>query len=159
MIALKLLGCVATVFFSSCLGVYCSNAETRKLCICEEIYAFVLKLEYGTAKRIPINSIIKEYNLSVKPKYLSGENRAEIISCLSAAEKNGGCPVAAKMCRELLFIIGKSTDGAEIQKNCAETAERVKTILSDIRSESKGKRELYVKLGIILGVLVCITFI
>ena len=159
MIPIKIFGCAVTVFFSSCLGMYFSNAETRKLRVCEEIYAFVLKLEYGTAKRIPINGIIKEYTLTADPGYITGNCREEIITCLCETEKNGICPIPSKLCRELLIAIGKSPDGVEIQKNCSETAERIKNVLSDIRSECKAKKELYVKLGIILGILMCVTFI
>ena len=155
----KIVGCASVIAFSALLGYFYSQKEMKKLHLCEEIYLFLRKLEYGIGKRIPLNDIISGHMSVVKPRYLVGNNKDELVKCLGGFKNDGICAEPIQLCEELLDTVGKSPDGGEQQKRCGMTADRVAEMLCAMRGECGNKKDLYPKLGVILGILVCITVI
>ena len=156
---MKIIGCILVIVSSSYIGFILSKKEAKKLSILEEIYRFVQRLENGIAKRLTLNEIAYTYMNLDKPESLKGKCRADILKSLSDIEKSGLCTETAIMCRELLSAIGKSTDGAEIRKRCSESLELIQEKLYKEREEYLRKKSLYLRLGAVLGILVCVTVI
>lgn len=156
---MKIIGCLVVIIVSVYIGYWFSSAEGKKTAVCEEIYSFLRKLERGIEKRIPLKEIISEYSSVDGRKYLSGNCVKEITDSLSKLIKEGICADACRICLDVITTVGKSPDGEEECKTCSEAAMRVSEILCEKRSGWCKKRELYPKLGLVLGILVCITVI
>ncbi len=153
---MKLVGCVIVLVFSTLIGFAMAGNEAEKLTTLEEIYCFVQKLVFGVKRRITMDEIVHEYILHKSPRHICGKNRDEILLSLSKAKKAGQCAKEAEKCIQLIETISKSADTAEIEKQCSAVSEDIYDSLANLRRENGKKRELYVKLGAALGLLVCI---
>ena len=156
---MKIIGCIIVIITSSYVGFYLACKETVRLMMLEEIYRFTRSLKDGIDKRLTLKEIATRYTILEKPKYLKGNSRDEILKSLFTIEKSGLCPKATSVLKSLLSAVGKSSDAGEIFKKCAESLDVTKEMLISAREEYKRKKPLYLKLGAVLGVLVCVTVI
>ena len=156
---MKIIGCLVVITVSVYIGYWLSLAEGKKTVVCEEIYAFLRSLERGIERRIPLKEIISDFHTSDGRKYLSGDSVKEITDCLTRLINEGICTEGCRICLDVISSVGKSPDGESECKSCSEAAMRVSEILCENRSGWRKKRELYPKLGLVLGILVCITVI
>ena len=156
---MKIIGCLIVIIVCSYTGYYFSFAEGKKTVVCEEIYGFLRKLERGIEKRIPFKEIIFDYSTAESRKYLTGNSAEAITDSLSLLIKEGICTDVCQMCLDVIMSVGKSPDGEQERKICSESAARVGEILSENRKGWCKKRDMYPKLGLVMGILVCITVI
>jgi len=156
---MKLACCIAVIMMCAYSGLCFAKREKMGLCICEELFNFVKKLERGIGLRLPMGEIITEYVVAYSPEYIKGGSVPEMCDCLESLRKDGFCDSEIALLKELLLSVGKSPDGTEQQKRCSEALERLKPMLDKRRSDCAQKRALYVKLGVVVGILACITVI
>lgn len=156
---MRIIGGLILLIASSVYGFMLSRRECGKLTVISELNAFAKKLIWGIGRRIPVDDIAKRYMADVSPTEVCGNCREELYVSLERLCKEDICRQEAKMCAELLDTISKSMAASEIEQRCMQFSDIISEKLAIMKKECLKKKELYMKLGVFVGLLVCITVI
>lgn len=156
---MKLAGCIVLFVCSSLAGFMFASKENKKLVILKELSALSGKLTCGIAKRTPVDEIFRRYTNENLPIYVKGGCRREIVASLQKLSEENICRNETENCIELLSEISSSCDASELEGNLIRFSRLVSENLDFAQKECAKKKEMYIKLGIFAGLLVCITVI
>lgn len=157
--SLKISGCIIVTVLCTLLGAVFADREEKKLKILEEMYSLILKINAGIKNRIPFREIAAEYMSLYNPVYICGKDYTEIVGAFERIKSESICTNEAASCISALKILSAASDASETERIFTDISGQLKNALEKTRDEHTRKRGLYIKLGAVLGLLVCIIVI
>ncbi len=156
---MKIAGVVLVLIFSVGLGGYFSDMEKRKVRLCEEICGFLQYLQEAVSRNVTVDEIIKSYFEKSSSECISAKSRKELFEKLRTQAAGDDCKKLLSETAAFLSELGKEADTAQERERCERMLRKAAKISEKVISESKKKRELYGRLGLILGITVCVVLI
>ncbi len=154
---MRLVGFALVFAVSVFVGKYFSDKENRKIVICEELCGFLQYLCQAVSKNLKIDDIIRNYCSENKSIITGATTKSELSEMLRYEMEHGNSGELLQKTLSFLDSVGKAGDAGEERANCIEMLDMAKKISEAVSEESRKRKELYRKLGVIFGVTACIV--
>ena len=156
---MKILGFIFVIVFSWKVGKYLSDKEKEKVAVCEEVCAFLEFLSEGIYNKIKIDDILSRYSDRGEAALIKAKNKKELVSKLESSNYGGDCEKLLMRTSAFLAGLGHSSDTSAEHEKCIRMLCEAREISGRCALEHGKKNELYKKLGLICGIMLCIVLV
>ncbi len=156
---MKILGFILIIVFSLETGKYLSEKERKKVAVCEEVCSFLEFLSEGIYNKIKIDDIISRYSANDEAILIKAKSKKELVLKFKSANYGGECEKLLMRMSVFLSELGRSSDTMAEREKCIRMLCEAREISGRCAQEHGKKNELYKKLGLICGIMLCIVLV
>ena len=156
---MKLIGLVTVFFCSSLCGFYLASVEKQKQELFEDLASFVLFLSEEILRGRPIDNIVEDYFSPDKHRCVSADCKNELIYELGRIRFGGRMKFMLCEIVEFLDHFGKNINCKAEYDACRAFYDKLSAACSNNKDDVNKNTALCQRLGVVIGLFLCICLV